>query len=136
MRQFHRSHLLLVTLSGFLLCLATGCQCTRLTDCAGNMVDDISDHSGCMDDAYCACFDLTRIGWSDWRACRCNRVWCRKCAEQYNCDCNRYQSVSRSSTYIPQATETILENGDLPAVPPSPEPEPAKAPSPDQIQVP
>ena len=29
-----------------------------------NVVDDISDHQGNMDDLYCACFDLTRIGWS------------------------------------------------------------------------
>ncbi|MBD3672083.1 MAG: hypothetical protein HUJ26_01040 [Planctomycetaceae bacterium] len=65
--------------------LATGCQCTSLTDHYGDTIDDISDYGFCMDCFYNPCWDLTRIGHSDWERCKFNRAWCGKC-RQHHCE--------------------------------------------------
>lgn len=66
--------------------LLTGCQCTSLTDDYSDMIDDISDLGFCMDCYYHPCWDLSRIGHSDWEACKFNRAWCGACGEQSRSD--------------------------------------------------
>jgi hypothetical protein len=134
MQPFSKSPLFVAGLAGLLMSFSAGCQCSPFTNCVFNVVDDVSDHQGCMDPFYCACFDLTRIGYADWRACRCNRIWCHNCAEKHDCDCESYHSgyYGSVSTYQPGAT-TVEENAELPPlpaaddtlppVPPEPEPE-------------
>lgn len=123
MQRSRISPLFVAAIGCLLLTLSTGCQCTRLTDCYSNVIDDVSDHEGCMDDCYCACFDLTRIGYSDWRACKCNRIWCRKCVEKDDCNCDAYHSGEYGPVY--SWPPVVGSSAKLPE-PPVPAPEPAE----------
>lgn len=131
MQRTRTSPLFVAAIGCLLLSISAGCQCTRLTDCAGDIVDDINDHQGCMDKYYCACFDLTRIGHSDWRACRCNRIWCRKCVEKDNCNCDAYHSGEYGPIYPPPETITSPE---MTEEPPVPAPEPAELLPPEELE--
>ncbi|MDG2387753.1 MAG: hypothetical protein P8M30_00395 [Planctomycetaceae bacterium] len=65
-----------------MLSLLSGCQCTSLTEVYSDKIDDISDYGFCMDCYYNPCWDLSRIGHSDWKACKMNREWCSDCRDQ------------------------------------------------------
>ena len=48
---------------GFLLCslLMTGCHCCGWSEHYADMIDDVSDHQGCLDRYYCEKLDVTRL---------------------------------------------------------------------------
>lgn len=123
MQGFRNSPLIGAAIGCLFLTVLSGCQCTRMTDCYSYVIDDVSDHQGCMDDCYSACFDLTRIGYSDWRACKCNRIWCRKCVEKDDCHCDGYHSGAYGPIY---PFPPVVGERDAEMVPPVPAPEPAE----------
>jgi len=45
-----------------------------MTDCYGDLIDDVSDHNLEVDCLYCPAYDLTRIGFPDWCECPFNRA--------------------------------------------------------------
>jgi len=57
-------------------CALAGCQCCHKTECYSDVIDDVSDHTFCMDRFYSPTCDLTRIGYSDWCESELNRTWC------------------------------------------------------------
>lgn len=81
--------------------LMTGCQCTPLTDHYSDKIDDISEYGFCMDCYYNPCWDLSRIGHSDWKACKLNRAWCGDCRD-VNCDsgCEVCETSSQTVQWI------------------------------------
>ena len=71
-----------MVLSVWWLATLAGCQCCCLTERYASFVDHVADHEHCFEVLYSPCWDLNRIGRSDWCSCRMNRVFCR-------CACDR-----------------------------------------------
>lgn len=103
---------------GLMLFGLAGCQCCRLTEHYADAIDCVSDHECCLDPLYHPCYDLTRIGRSDWCACWANRLLCR-------CRCERCKPVACAAGYEAYEYRTqITPTEDAPAedaVPPAPE---------------
>ncbi len=75
-----------------LLCVASslalsGCQCCSKTEAYNDVIDDVNDHTFCMDNFYNPAWDLTRIGMPDWCQSDFNRKWCALgCCKCGNCN--------------------------------------------------
>lgn len=142
---------LCIPIAAILIGIVSGCQCCPLTDCYGNVVDDVNDHHIYFDRVYNPRFDLTRMGKPDWCS-PINRMFCWRncdangCYDRYD-KCNVYpplypyefpSSVMPPPVYRTERSERALdtqlnlynEATRSPAVPPQPTPEPVPAPTP------
>jgi hypothetical protein len=54
----------------------SGCQCCAVTEHYASLIDCISDQEHAMERFYHPCWDLNRIGRSDWCSCPINRHLC------------------------------------------------------------
>ena len=72
----------MMVLSVWCLVALGGCQCCCLKERYASFVDNVADHEHCFEVLYSPCYDLNRIGRSDWCSCRPNRFFCR-------CACDR-----------------------------------------------
>ena len=82
-RQWKVVILLLIAAGGL---FAAGCQCLPGTSRYGDLIDDVSESSPHFDCWYRPCWDLNRVGHSDWCSCWLNRkLFSRCCCCQEEC---------------------------------------------------